>query len=119
MDKVKHLMTVLELTEEEALQLIADDEKIDKGEKLFELTAEQKKSSKTARQVARAVNAYGKTVIREKKVDEDKREIINLIAETVENLTDEGTVYINNPEREIEFVKGNKKYKVVLSCPRS
>lgn len=119
MDKIKHLMTVLELTEEEALQLIADDEKIDKGEKLFELTAEQKKSSKTARQVARAVNAYGKTVTREKKIDEDKRAIIQALIEPLEKLTDENTVYINHEEREIEFVRKGKKYRIVLSCPRS
>ena len=47
----KH-MKVLGITREEAIELIEDDRRIDKGEKLFELTAEQKqaeKKSKTGR----------------------------------------------------------------------
>ena len=107
----------LGLTDEEIVKVIEDDEKIDKGEKLFELPEELKQGAKKARSAGNC-NGYTKAN-REKKVDTDKREIISLIAETVENLTDEGTVYINNPEREIEFVKGNRKYKIVLSCPRS
>ena len=107
----------LGLTDEEIIKVIEDDEKIDKGEKLFELPEELEKGAKKARNVGNC-KGHTKPTNREKKVDTDKREIINLIAETVENLTDEGTVYINNPEREIEFVKGGRKYKIVLSCPR-
>ena len=43
-------MKILGITREEAIQLIEDDRRIDKGEKLFELTAEQKQASKKARQ---------------------------------------------------------------------
>ena len=106
----------LGLTAEEIAEVLADDEKIDKGVKLFELDKELEQGAKKARNAGNC-NGYTKAN-REKKVDTDKREIINLIAETVENITDEGTVYINNPEREIEFVKGGRKYKIVLSCPR-
>ena len=106
----------LGLTDKEITEVLADDEKIDKGAKLFELPEELKKGAKKARNAGNC-NGYTKAN-REKKVDTDKREIINLIAETVENITDEGTAYINHPEREIEFVKGGRKYKIVLSCPR-
>ena len=106
----------LGLTDEEIIKVIEDDEKIDKGEKLFELPEELKKGAKKARNAGNC-NGYTKAN-REKKVDTDKREIINLIAETVENITDGGTVDINNPEREIEFIKDNRKYRIVLSCPR-
>ena len=41
------------------------------------------------------------------------------IAETLENLADGGTVDVIHPEREITFTANGKKYKVVLSCPRS
>ena len=41
----KH-MRILGITEEEAIQLIEDDRRIDKGEKLFELTPEQKQAAK-------------------------------------------------------------------------
>lgn len=115
-DKEKALKN-LGLTDEEIADVLETDKRIDKGEKLFELPKELEKGAKKAR-ISGNCNGYTKTA-RERKVDTDKREIINLIAETVENLTDEGTVYINNPEREIEFVKGNRKFKIVLSCPRS
>ena len=107
----------LGLTDEEVAEVLADDEKIDKGAKLFELPDELKEGAKKARNAGNC-KGYTKPASREKKVDNDKREIINLIAETVENITDEGTAYINHPEREIEFVKGGRKYKIVLSCPR-
>jgi hypothetical protein len=106
----------LGLTTDEIAEVLADDEKIEKGAKLFELPDELKEGAKKARSAGNC-NGYTKAN-REKKVDTDKRKIINLIAETVENITDEGTAYINHPEREIEFVKGGRKYKIVLSCPR-
>ena len=116
--QIEKLMRILEVSEEDALRIIKADEQIDKGEKLFELSTDQKKASKKARQVTRAVNPYGKTVTREKKADEDKRAIINAIFSAVEPLTDEGTVYINNAERELEFVVNKRKFKIVLSAPR-
>ena len=48
-EQVKKMMKALDITEAEALQLIEDDKRIDKGEKLFELTKEQQKASKDAR----------------------------------------------------------------------
>ena len=116
-EMIKTIMKNLDCDEETAKDVIECDKRIDKGEKLFELPEELKKGAKKARNAGNC-KGYTKPTNREKKVDTDKREIINLIAETVENLTDEGTVYINNPEREIEFVKGGRKYKIVLSCPR-
>ena len=44
--QVEKLMRLLDISEEEALQVIADDKAIDKGEKLFEQTKEQKAVSK-------------------------------------------------------------------------
>ena len=44
--RIAELMKALECTREEALEIIADDEAIDSGEKLFELTPEQEKASK-------------------------------------------------------------------------
>ena len=116
--QLHRIMENLDCDEETAKEIMETDKRIDKGEKLFELPEELKKGAKKARNAGNC-NGYTKPTNREKKVDIDKREIINLIAETVENITDEGTVYINNPEREIEFVKGGRKYKIVLSCPRS
>ena len=115
-EMIKTLMKKLDCDEETARDIIECDKRIDKGEKLFELPEELKKGAKKARNAGNC-NGYTKTN-REKKVDTDKRKIINLIAETVKNLADGGMVDINNPEREIEFIKGNRKYRIVLSCPR-
>ena len=107
----------LGLHPDEVAEVLADDERIDRGEKMFSLPKELEVGAKKARQAGNC-KGYTKTP-KEKKVDPDKRQIISLIAETVENITDEGTVYINNAEREIEFVKNGRKFKIVLSCPRT
>ena len=39
MELVKHHMKVLDIPEAEAIQLVMDDKAVDKGEKLFELSA--------------------------------------------------------------------------------
>ena len=51
-EKVAKLMKNLDLTEAEAIELMEADKQIDKGAKLFELTAEQEKASKTAKSKA-------------------------------------------------------------------
>lgn len=107
----------LGLNDEEIAEVLADDEKIDKGEKLFDLPEDLEQGSRKARQAGNTAG-YTKPQTREKPVDEDKRLLINTIAEIVENLTDEGTVYIENAERELTFFRNNRKFKIVLSCPR-
>ena len=44
-EEIKKIMQLLDITEEEALELLEDDKKIDKGEKMdFDLTPEQEKN---------------------------------------------------------------------------
>ena len=57
-NKVQEMMRLLGCDEETAKQVIADDERIDKGEKLFEQTAEQKANSKKYRQGERKPTVY-------------------------------------------------------------
>lgn len=127
MTQLEKLMATLDLTEDEAKALMADDAKIDKGEKLFELSQEGKQVEKQMRQADRAVNAYGKKVQRERKADNDKRAIIGRMVSALENwfqsnehCTFNACTEINviNAEREIEFILNGKKYKIVLSAPR-
>lgn len=110
----------LGLTDEEIIKVIEDDEKIDKGEKLFELTEEQKQAEKKYKNThTRTVKtAYGQTQTKERKTDADKRMLIDALAEKLENYADSGTVDITNAEREIELVFHNRKFKIVLSAPR-
>ena len=109
---IQNHMRILGISREEAIQLIEDDKRIDRGEKLFELPPELEKGAKKARCVASA-DRKKSTAKREKKVDDDKRHLINHFTEGLEN------VNVINPEREFEFFYNDKKYKIVLSVPRS
>ena len=109
---IQNHMRILGISREEAIQLIEDDKRIDRGEKLFELPPELEKGAKKARCVASA-DRKKSTAKREKKVDDDKRHLINHFTEDLEN------VNVLNPEREFEFFYNGKKYKLVLSVPRS
>ena len=105
----------LGLTDEEIIKVIEDDEKIDKGEKLFELPEELEKGAKKARMSG---NTKGYTKAnREKKVDNDKRFLIETLELALSPFAE--NVEIANPEREMTFTHNGKKYKIVLSCPRS
>lgn len=120
-EKQTQALKNLGLTDEEVAEVLADDEKIDKGAKLFELSKELEQGAKKARNAGNC-KGYTKPTNREKKVDEDKRELIYIIKNAltnplcgnlpVENLE------IANPEREMTFTHNGKKYKIVLSCPR-
>lgn len=110
----------LGLTDEEIKQVLADDKRIDKGEKLFELSAEQEREAKKARNVGRAPTAY-KFTKRERKPDEDKKVLCQTMIEALieAGMVDNSTLHIENIEREFLFKHNGRKYKVVLSAPRS
>lgn len=120
MSKQIEAMRKLGMSEEEIQQVLADDKRIDKGEKLFELSAEQEKASKEARQADRAPTVYkldntaGK---RSKKVDEDKEFLTNTLFSAILPICD--TYKVTNAGREFEFTYHGRKFKVVLSAPRS
>ena len=108
-------MKRLGMSEAEIADVLESDKRIDKGEKLFELTAEQKQAEKKAKGTGtRTVYNFQK---RERKADNDKREIIQCIDDALCSLVD--NVEVTNPEREILFTYNGKKYKIVLSAPRS
>lgn len=103
----------------EALREQADcewyDNQVDHGEKTeYDLTAEQEKTSQGFRKGARAVNAYGKEVKRERKPNEAKRELMQAIAQ---GLADYGAE-ITNPERQVDFTWQGVAYSVTLTAHR-
>ena len=116
-EKVQKVMQLLGCDEEQAKQVIAEDEKIDKGEKLFELTADQKAVSKKYRQGDRKPTVYNFNT-RQRKADNDKQFLINALAETVRQITNEEPT-ITNAERQIDFEVNDRKFRIVLSAPRS
>ena len=118
-NQIAKMMSLLGCSEEEALQVIEDDKRIDKGEDLFPLTAEQKAVEKKMKNTDTKKPTVYNFNTRERKADNDKRALINLLAETVENVADGGTVDVTNPERELEFLFSGRKFKITLSCPRN
>ena len=117
-DMIKTLINKLGCDEETAKEIIETDKRIDKGEKLFDLPPDLEKGAKKARNVGNC-KGYTKPKEKEKTIDVAKRFLIQCMGEIIENLADNGTIKIVNPEREFTFVYKNKKYKIVLSCPRS
>ena len=115
----KH-MNLLKISREEAIQLIEDDKRIDKGEKLFSLTPEQEKTSKKARSAGRKpkTTVYKfDTTKRKKPENKNKSDLISVITSA---LTEYGTENLEliNPEREFTFTMDGTKYKIILSLPR-
>ena len=102
------------------------DEQVDHGEKTeYDLTVEQEKVAQEARKgMARAVDAYGKVVKRERKPNQDKRDIISalydgllsyLMDENHNNLTHAD---VTNVERQIDFEWQGTAYSVTLTAHR-
>lgn len=115
-------MKLLDLTRDEAIELINEDKEVDRmtvKQAESDLTAEQKKAIKKIKGGAKsvkAVNAYGKTVTRERKADETKRILINTLEESLKEIAD--NIEITNIERQIDFTVKGRKFRIVLSAPR-
>ena len=117
---IERNMELLDISREEATQMLEDDRRIDKGEKLFTLTPEQEKASKKARQADRKkkTTVYKfDTSKRKNPENKGKQAIITALTESVEKMGAENLDVTNN-EREFFFELNGTKYKIVLSMPR-
>ena len=114
--KIAKMMKSLGCSREEAIEVMRDDEAIDKGENLFELTAEQKKVEKKMRQADRTPTVY-KFTKRERKPNQTKRDLMQLLQNA---LIDFGAtdMEVTNIERQLDFAVDGVRYRVVLSAPR-
>lgn len=109
----------LGISEEEALQVIADDMAIDKGEKLFELTQEQKQTEKKMRSAGiRRKPVVPPSSPPPRKEDPDKRRIIASLANFLNEVDWGEPCEVTNPERQIEFDFHGRRFRLVLSAPR-
>jgi hypothetical protein len=112
----------LGLTDAEISDVLKTDKEIDRGANPFPLSVEQEKASKDARQADRKPTIYkldntnGK---RSKKADTQKQLLIDVLSASLIDHTSATNLEIINPEREFTFEFLGKKYKVVLSAPRS
>lgn len=111
--QIEKIMKSLDCTREEAIEIIKDDEAIDKGEKLFELTEEQKKAVKKATGTGTKKHT---AVKRERKVDEAKKRLINDIRVLLEGLG-ANTEPLKN-ETDLHFTFEGDSYTVKLTKHR-
>jgi hypothetical protein len=119
-NQVQKLMRILGVSEEEALQVIADDKAIDKGEKLFEQTKEQKAVTKqmTATGTRKTPTVYNfDTTKRERKKDGTKEEFIANLAEYLQTSVE--NVQILNPSKLISFTIGEDTFELDLKRKRA
>lgn len=111
---ILNVMTNLKCSREEAIEVLQDDEAIDKGAKLFELTPEQKKASKAARMAGGSKRTT--PTKRERKVDEAKGAILAECKTTLETLGAEITEV--KTETEIAFCLNGEQYTLKLTKHR-
>ena len=116
--EVQKIMKALGLTEQEAKEMLEADRKIDKGEKLFELTPEQEKASKKARSTGtKKPTVYNfDTVKKKRKECPDKQHLVNLLAEALG--TECQNIEVTNKERELTFSFNGTGYRLTLAVPR-
>lgn len=122
-DLIKKHMDILDISREEAIALIAEDEKIDKmtsaSEINSDLTKEQIQNAKEARKADRKKTVFKfDTSKRSKKENPDKRILIENLRASIEKVGG-SDIEVTNVEREMIFKFNNVKYKIVLSAPRS
>ena len=114
--QIQRIVSALHCSREEALDILATDKRIDRGEKLFELDPEQKKASKEARQAPRTPTTY-KFSQRERKAKPEKAQICAAMIEGLKGI-EVADLTVVNEEREFTFTLNGTKYKVTLACPR-
>ena len=118
--KIYNLIRKLGLSYQEAEAVVLDDKAIDKGEKLFELTEEQKKVAKkmTNFDTKNIKNDQKRTVNRAKNATKSA-----IIAEIVQFLSENSqfsieNVEIINEERQFGFKIGENAYEITLTQKR-
>ena len=120
-EKILKLMKSLDITREEALELMEEDKEVDRMTKMSDIdndiSEEQKKAKKKYSNVKKGVNAYGKTTTRELKPDENKRLIISTIAKTLEENGFED-VEVTNIQKYITFKIGSEMFEIDLKRKR-
>lgn len=112
--QVQKLMRILNCTEEEAKQVLADDKAIDQGKRMdFDLSVEDEKKAK------KYANTGTRKASNTPKVRKENPTKAGIIAEIATFLMENGTfsienVEILNKERQIGFKIGENAYELTL-----
>jgi len=110
--EILKMMKNLDLTREEAIQLLQDDE----DDVTEELTPEQEKVVKKMTQGDRKVETEKRK--RERAPDDDKRHLIRLLDAALHYNPDVTEWEVTNIEREIAFRYKGTLYRLTLAKPR-
>ena len=118
----KHMAT-LGISRDEAIQLIEDDLAVDRMTSMkdveSDLTEEQRKNAKKARQADRKPTVFKfDTTKRKRPENAGKRFLIDTIKTALEGIEVEN-LEVTNAEREMTFSIDGTKYKIVISAPRT
>ena len=115
-DRIKAVMLAANCSYEDAVQVIEDDEAIDKGERLdWEPTVEEEKEMRKATRLKVDRKPSGERKPREREADNVKREIVAKVAEAMGQYEN---VEIANVEREVTFVIDGAEYSLTLTKHR-
>lgn len=112
-------MKTLDISRDEAIEMLQADAEIDKGAKLFELTDAQKKVEKQMRKTVKTVSPNGKKVERALKIDENRELILTSIINLLnENFQVENLIRPEKTTNQIKFKFKNETFKIVISKER-
>ena len=114
--QVQKIMRLLQCSEEEAKQVIADDKAIDRGERMaFDLSPEEEKKAKKMANTGtrKSTKDTGEKVVKKRKENPTKASVI---AEISQFLKENGyeNVEITNAERQIAFKIGENDFELTL-----
>ena len=111
---IQKMMNKLEISREEAIEMLQEDEQIDRmtvKEAYSDLTAEQRKAVKSA-----TITGSKKKVAvkRERKIDPDKLYLIELLFDLATKISDHYTESERINESEVHFTFRNSRYTIKL-----
>lgn len=115
-NRIADLMKTLEISREEVIEMLQDDDDIDHDKpKDFDLTEEQ---NKVARQYAKS-SEHKKSATKQKRTRKENTTKLTIINEIFNFLTENDTISaenlsILNKERQISFAIGDEKYEITL-----
>lgn len=114
--QIEKIMKNLKVSRAEAVAILEDDKEIDRGAKLFEQTAEQKKATKKYTNIGMKTTKKADSE-KVKKVDEKKGKIFEKF---IQFATESGceNVTIEKTDSELTFVYNDQKYRLKLTKAR-
>jgi len=116
-EQLSRIKAGLKCSDEEAAEILAYDKQIEHGEQTpYDLTPAQNKIAQSYAHTGTRKPTVYKFTPRERKPNEPKREIIQVLEEALRNCAE--NITLTNPERQIDFNFNGVKYRIVLSAPR-